>query len=188
MFELDIYGAIDRIKYMSPDIILLGHSHDSFIGGVSGGQKMQADLTAYAGLPVTVPSMAYLAAIKALKIEDVAVLTPYLSADDGLVHAFFTDAGCRVRRIKSLQYDTAYDIAATPTAVVLDCIKELDGTDIEAILQVGTNLPAARLCAVAESWLGKPVLSVNVVTYWFALRQLGISDVRSDLGVLFADQ
>ena len=186
-FELDQHGAIDRIKAMCPDIILLGHSHDSFIGGVAGGRRMQDGLTDYAGLPVIVPSIAYLAAIKALGIGNVAILTPYLSADDGLVRGFFEDAGCRVRRIKPLKYETAYAIAATDAAKVRASFDELDGDDVDAILQVGTNLGAAEVAAEAETRLGKPVLSVNVVGYWHALRQLGIDDKLPGLGVLFAE-
>ena len=48
--------------------------------------------------------------------------------------------------------------------------------DIDAILQVGTNLANAAVAAEAERWLGKPVLAMNVVTYWDALRRCGVED------------
>jgi maleate isomerase len=32
------------------------------------------------------------------------------------------------------------------------------------------------VAAEAERWLGKPVLAMNVVTYWDALRRCGIKD------------
>ena len=41
---------------------------------------------------------------------------------------------------------------------------------------MGTNLPAMDICARAEPWLGKPVLAINAVTYWDALRRCGIHD------------
>jgi maleate isomerase len=34
----------------------------------------------------------------------------------------------------------------------------------------------ARLADEAERWLNKPVISVNVATYWHALRMNGIQD------------
>jgi maleate isomerase len=43
-------------------------------------------------------------------------------------------------------------------------------------VQFGANLPMARLADEAERWLGKPVSSVNVATYWHALRMNGIND------------
>ena len=55
-------------------------------------------------------------------------------------------------------------------------LRDLDGDDIDALLTLGTALPAAGVAAEAERWLGKPVLAVNVVSYWDALRQCGIED------------
>ena len=47
---------------------------------------------------------------------------------------------------------------------------------ISLLLQVGTNLAAIETCAQAEVWLGKPVLAINAITYWDALRRSGIED------------
>jgi maleate isomerase len=44
------------------------------------------------------------------------------------------------------------------------------------LLTLGTALPAASVAADAERWLGKPVLSVNVVSYSHAIRKCGIDD------------
>lgn len=186
-YDLDLHGAIDRLTQVDTDLMLLGHSHDSFIGGIAGGQRMQDELSERAGRTLVVPSMAYLAAIETLKIRNVAILTPYLSSDDSMVTEFFEDAGCRVKRLKPLRYVTAYAIAATEPTVVRDSFLELDGDDIDAILQLGTNLPAARIAAAAEFWLDKPVLSVNAVTYWRALRLLGIDDKITGFGSLMSE-
>ena len=53
---------------------------------------------------------------------------------------------------------------------------ELDGDDVDAIVQVGTNLSMVRLAAAAEMWLGKPIIAINTATYWHALRANGIKD------------
>jgi maleate isomerase len=55
-------------------------------------------------------------------------------------------------------------------------LRALDGDDVDAIVQVGTNLAAIEICAEAERWLGKPVLAINAITYWDALRRSGIDD------------
>ena len=56
---------------------------------------------------------------------------------------------------------------------------ELNGSDVDAIVQVGTNLSMVRLAAAAETWLGKPVIAINTATYWHALRQNKIMDKMS---------
>jgi maleate isomerase len=63
-------------------------------------------------------------------------------------------------------------------------IKDIDGDDVDAIVQVGTNLSMIRLAAAAELFLGKPVIAINTATYWHALRACGIHDKRSGFGSL----
>jgi maleate isomerase len=53
-------------------------------------------------------------------------------------------------------------------------------------VQLGTNLPMARLAAVAEFWLDKPVIAVNTALYWHALRRAGIMDRIEGFGALLA--
>lgn len=68
-----------------------------------------------------------------------------------------------------------------------DAIIEVDGPDVDAVVQVGTNLPAARVAVMAEVWLGKPVIALNTATYWHALRQNGIADKVQGFGRLPAE-
>ena len=64
---------------------------------------------------------------------------------------------------------------------------ELNGDDVEAVVQVGTNLAMARLAGMAEKLLQKPVIAINTATYWFALRENGITDSIEGFGTLLAD-
>ena len=63
-----------------------------------------------------------------------------------------------------------------PLQDIRNALRELDGDDVDALLTLGTALPAGAVAAEAERWLGKPVLAVNVVSYWHAIRQCGIED------------
>ena len=67
-------------------------------------------------------------------------------------------------------------IAETTEREVIDALKSIDGDDVDALVQVGTNLSMVRIAAAAELWLGKPVIAINTATYWHALRALGITD------------
>ena len=64
---------------------------------------------------------------------------------------------------------------------------QLDGDDVDALIQVGTNVDGMRFCAAAETWLGKPVIAINTATYWHALRTVGIADQIDDFGRLMAE-
>ncbi len=69
----------------------------------------------------------------------------------------------------------------------MEAIKRLDGDDVDAIVQVGTNLSMVRLAAMAEMWLGKPVIAINTATYWHALRANGVMDRVEGAGRLLEE-
>jgi maleate isomerase len=54
-------------------------------------------------------------------------------------------------------------------------------------VQIGTNLSMVRLADEAERWLGKPVLAINAVTLWHALRTSGIPDQMRGFGSLLRE-
>ena len=100
------------------------------------------------------------------------------------VKRYFSDVGLTVVRDIALQCASWTGIAAVTPAQCREAIRRLDGTDVDAIVQVGTNLSMVRLAAAAESWLGKPVIAINTATYWHALRASGIHDQSSGFGQL----
>ena len=75
-------------------------------------------------------------------------------------------------------------IAEVPPSTLKVKLMELDGADVDAIVQVGTNLSMVRLAAAAELWLEKPVIAINTATYWHALRANGIADKAVGFGKL----
>ena len=78
------------------------------------------------------------------------------------------------------------DIAQVDEARLIDVLRELDGPDVDALVQVGTNLSMVRLAAQAEKWLKKPVIAINTATYWHALRANGIADQIDGFGALLS--
>ena len=97
------------------------------------------------------------------------------------VKRYFGDAGLTVVRDIALQCTSWTGIAAVTPIECRDAIRRLDGTDVNAVVQVGTNLSMMRFAAAAELWLGKPVIAINTATYWHALRANGIHDQLSVL-------
>lgn len=63
----------------------------------------------------------------------------------------------------------------------------LNGPDVDALVQVGTNLSMIKTCAQLEKDLGKPVLAINAATYWMALRSLGVNNKISGFGRVFEE-
>jgi maleate isomerase len=104
------------------------------------------------------------------------VLTPHQPRGDEIVRAYLTEAGFEIVRLKGLACASPRVIAQVPTEVIREALRELNGPDVDALLQAGTALPTVAVAAEAERWFGKPVLAINAVTYWDALRRTGIDD------------
>jgi maleate isomerase len=177
--------ALDRLLPCKPDIVLLGHSLDAFHGGSKGASDLSQRLSSYAGLQVVVPPIALDAALQALGgIRRIALLTPYMPPGDMAVRTFFEEAGYDVKRVHGMRKPSPVSIAETTPAQLREVVTLLDGPDVDAIVQCGTNTATAAFAATASVWLGKPVIACNVACYWYTLRQLGLTDRLPGFGDL----
>jgi len=87
-------------------------------------------------------------------------------------------------RIRGLQCGSPVLIAHVPQETLRAAVGELDGDDVDAVIQVGTNLAMARLAAQMEAERARPVLAINACIYWHALRTNGIADRIAGWGSL----
>jgi len=169
--------AVDVAMTCEPDYVVMGMSAETFWDGLEGSKQLQDRLETRSGKRVAMGSDASQAALKAYGgIKHIAVITPYMPVGDANVQKFFTDTGFEVKRIFGFKCASPTAIADVSTAQLRRTIQEIDGPDVDAIVQVGTNLAMAELAAEAERWLGKPVVAINTATYWYALRQNGFTD------------
>ena len=168
--------AIDRVVSAQVDHVIMGVALEAFWGGVGQAAELQDSLEQRAGVGVSMGSTATVAALRVFGVEKIAVLTPHMPRGDEQVRDYFTESGFEVLRLIGLKCPSPIEIAHTTGGQMRSAIRELDGDDAEAIVQVGTNLPAMDICAEAELWLGKPVLAINAVTYQDALRRSNIHD------------
>lgn len=106
---------------------------------------------------------------------------------DEQVQNFFIELGIDVVRLHGLRCPTATAIAAVTEADLRAILRELDGSDTDAIFQVGTNLSMPRLADEMELTLAKPVVAINAATLWHALRANGFADRFEGHGVLLRE-
>ena len=180
--------AVRGVLTCNPDYLVMGMSAVTFYGGAEGAQKWRDNIEAEAGLKLCTGSQSLIEAFKAYGgIRKIAVLSPYFPSANAHVAHFMADHGVEVVRDTCLQCPSWTAIAQEPTAKLRDELKKLDGDDVDALVQVGTNLSMTRLAAAAELYLGKPVIAINTATYWNALRQNGITDTLSGFGRLMEE-
>lgn len=169
-------AAIEQVMTCGPQHLVMGVALEAFWSGLEASRKLEAELRAKAGVGVSMGSTATAAALRAFGARRIAVLTPHQPRGDEMVRAWFAADGFEVLRLKGLKCPSPREIAHVQPATIRESLRELDGPDAEALVVVGTNLASGEVAAEAERWLGKPVLAINTVLTWHALRAIGIED------------
>ena len=180
--------AVRSVMTCNPDYLLMGMSAVTFFDGAAGADRFLNGVEAESGVRVSIGSHACHAALQAYGgVKRIAMLSPYWPSMNTEVIRYFDDMGYTTVRDRALQCPRWTAIAEVTPAQLTPVLRELDGDDVDAIVQVGTNLSMVRLAAAAELWLGKPVIAINTATWWHALRANDIHDKFDGFGRLMAE-
>ena len=177
--------AVDRCMTCEPDYLIMGMSALMFWDGRAASEKRMQELSDYCGLGVSAGSFACEAALNLTGAKRIAVISPYMPISDKNVTLFFEDCGFEVVRFRGLKCPSPVAIAHVQPDDLRRHIAEMDGDDVDAFVQVGTNLSMTDLCLELEAEYGKPFIAINTATYWHALRAMGIKDQFPGHGFLF---
>lgn len=177
-------AAVDTLKSCEMTYLVMGMSAATFWNGRKGAQEYLDKMQDNAGVGVSCGSFSTEAALNTYKVKRIAFLSPYFDVANDQVRRFYQDCGFTVVRDICLKRPSPVLIAHTTDEMCRKAILEIDGDDVDAIVQVGTNLSMIRLAAAAELFLGKPVIAINTATYWHALRACGIQDKKAGFGRL----
>jgi len=184
-----IAGAVRDLMTAEMTYIMMGMSAETFWGGIEGNAEFLAALQKQIGaLGLTTGANAMVDALNRFGAKRIAVLTPYQPVGDQQVRNFFGESGFEIRRLKGLRCGSATSIAHVPRGdVIRVMLKELDGDDVDAIIQVGTNLSTCDFFPTIEQMVGKPCIPINIATAWHAVRGLGVTDRIVGRGRLFEE-
>lgn len=186
--RVEIGRAVRDVLTADIDYLVMGMSAETFWGGKAGaGRFMDWMSELSGGLGLTSGAMACDAALKVYGARRIAVVTPYQPVGDEQVRAFFEEMGYEVAGVRGLKCPTATSIAAVSPERIKAALEEVDGPGVDALVQAGTNLAGADVAPELEAKLGKPVLSINTITAWHALRSQGITDRIEGFGSLLLD-
>lgn len=184
----EIGHAVERVMTAEVDHLVLGMSDEMLWGGLDGQRAWTRDLEVRTGLGVTSGAAACDRALQLYGARRIGVVTPYQPIGDASARRFFTELGYHVERIHGLRCPSAVAIARVGEDELRAALRAVDGDDIDAIVQCGTNLSMVRLADEAERWLGKPVIAVNAATWWHALRTSGVDDRLHGFGGLLRER
>jgi maleate isomerase len=179
--------AVRELMTAEPDYLIMGMSSETFWGGRKGNEEFQHRVQELSGRAIATGANACERALEVLGVRRLGVVTPYQPVGDEQVRRFLEECGYDVVALEGLRCPTAVSIAHVDEATLRRAISAVNRSDVDVILQVGTNLSMLRLADEAERSLGKPVLAINAATFWYALRENGITDRIVGFGRLLRD-
>ena len=94
------------------------------------------------------------------------------------------EMGFEVPYHAGLQVKKPEDIIKVSLEDALAGFRKLDHDDVDVFLHVGGALGIVDMVEELENELGRPIVSTNIATYWYALRQHGIGDALEGFGQL----
>ncbi len=134
----------------------------------------------------TNPITACKAALSALSIKNIALLTPYPPDVTLAMQENLQDAGFSTTSVHSFYQAKDSLVARITPASILQAILQIGKDDaVDAVFVSCTSLRVLKIIAEAEAILNKPVLSSNQVMAWHMLRLANIKTSPQKFGMLF---
>ena len=180
--------VLEEARSAAPDVIAYGCTASSAKGDPAA---MEAKLSERAGLPTVTAGAALVAALRALGICRIAMLTPYPPATNAKECRFFAGNGIEVVAEESVIVDEAQlrfkNMCQVPTDRLVERSIALGGDPrVQAVVLSCTDMPTVEAVTAIEAALDKPVISSVQALLWRALRTAGIDDAVPGAGRLLA--
>jgi maleate isomerase len=177
--------ALETLLVCEPHVVAHGHSIHSFRGDAHLAIEEERRIEELCGVPFITPSRAVLAGLEAIgNPKKIAILTPYWPPADEMIANFFQKSGYEVTNTYGMKSTGPTAVAQFSENDIMASFEKVNDSASAALIHVGTNLPVSSLTAKIEERFGKPLIGVNVATYWLALRKIGIKDPILGMGIL----
>ena len=134
---------------------------------------------------VTTPSSAAINALRKMKVEKVAIFTPYSKVLNDEVIDYFKSENFEISSNAYFDILSDLDIGKVDEDYLYETLSKMDLGDADALFISCTALPALSIIDKLEKKLNKVVLSSNQVLIWDTLQSIGKKDSIEGFGKLF---
>jgi maleate isomerase len=183
-------SAVDVASLAQPQYMLMGMSLEHILGGIKEIRAPMVDLEAYSGLSWATWHDAIQAALGKYEAKRIGILTPFDKKGNEFATQMFEELGFEVVSSVGFSCANALHIAHVPDWAKEKAILELLATDeneLDAVVQCGTNMSLIDVTEKLEPVIGIPILGINTVTFWYALRENGFERALVGAGRLLQE-
>jgi maleate isomerase len=185
-----LQAAVDTALLAQPQYLIMGMSLEHIIGGLEGIRAAMADIESYSSLAWATWHDAAAAALKGYNARRIGLLTPFDRIGNRNATRMFEDLGFEVVASVGFSCANALHIAHVPDWAKEKAIMELlaaGANRLDAVVQCGTNMSLLNVTERLEPVIGVPILGINAVLFWYALRENGIVTALQGAGRLFRE-
>jgi maleate cis-trans isomerase len=137
-------------------------------------------------IPATTASESVISALKALRVKNLALVTPYPEAINTALEAYLVSQGIEVVTLKSFGLSCSREIKQVPPQAVYEMAKSAHISRSEGILISCTDLRSISVIDRLEVETGKPVITSNQASLWRLMDLCGIRIPVKGFGRLFS--
>ena len=134
---------------------------------------------------VTTPSTAAVNALRKMKINNIAIFTPYSKPLNDEVVDYFESENFKITSNAYFDISNDLDIGKVDENYLYETLLNMDLGNADALFISCTALPALPIIEKLEKKLNKIVLSSNQVLIWDTLQSIGKKDSIDGFGKLF---
>lgn len=169
--------TVNAFGEMALDAVAVACTGSSYGIEASAEQELARAVAAQKGYPLITAAQAVEAALQELRIDAIALVSPYPAWLTEACRAHWEGRGMKVTSILQLQSASTdpqrhgiYELSST---AILDAMAGLDLGGAGAILLTGTGMPSLRVILARQRVGGPPVLSSNLCLAWALARITG---------------
>jgi maleate isomerase len=175
-FLSGLRSAVDAALLAEPEYMIMGMSLEHILGGIEAIRALMSNIEAYSGLSWATWHDAVQAALGKYRAKRIGILTPFDKIGNEFATQMFEELGFEVVSSVGFSCANALHIAHVPDWAKEKAILQLLATDenkLDAVVQCGTNMSLLDVTEKLEPVIGIPILGINAVTFWYALRENG---------------
>lgn len=168
------------------DVIALGCTSGSFIGGSSYDLELIKKMEQQSSTRCTTTGRSVINALKAMNMNKVALFTPYTDDINNRAISYLRENSIETVSHQGMGLIRDFDIDMVPLETVKKEVLALtELSKCNGIFISCTGLKTVPIIAELEKITGLPVISSVQATFWNCLKIAGVSDMPKNFGSLF---
>lgn len=174
--EMERETEEEAAKLADADVGVIGYgcTSGSLFRGLGHDKMIEERIEKVSGKPAVATAGAVVNALRDLKIENVAVATPYTTEINDLEKKFLAANGFRVVDLRGLQLSDNLEIGRIDNRTAYELITKLKYREADGLFISCTNFPTIGIIKEVENKLGKTVISSNTAILWAMLSKIKV--------------